>query len=104
MKLIRDKIPEIAMAKGETMLTHVASDAEYSALLKEKLFEEVIEFMDSESPEELADILEIIRALAEHKSISMHQLYALRDKKRAERGGFGGRTVWDFYLEKQTKL
>lgn len=101
MKLIRDKIPLIAAAKGETMQTHTASDVEYIALLKEKLFEEVIEYMDSESPEELADILEVVRALASHKMISMHKLYLIRDKKRALRGGFTGRTVWDFHLEKK---
>ena len=101
MKLIRDKIPLIALAKGETMQTHTARDAEYLALLKEKLFEEVIEFMDSESPEELADILEVVRAIAGHKMIPMHKLYSIRDKKRAKRGGFSGRTVWDFHLEKK---
>ena len=103
MKLIRDKIPQIAQAKGETMQTHVARDAEYIALLREKLFEEVIEFMDSDSPEELADILEVVRAIASHKMIPMHKLYSIRDKKRAARGGFTGRTVWDCHLEQKNK-
>ena len=85
------------------MQTHTASDVEYIALLKEKLFEEVIEYMDSESPEELADILEVVRALASHQMIPMHKLYVIRDKKRAQRGGFSGRTVWDYHLEQKSK-
>jgi predicted house-cleaning noncanonical NTP pyrophosphatase (MazG superfamily) len=94
MKLIRDKIPLIAKAKGEEMICHVANPAEYRHHLQEKLLEEVHEFLESGDPEELADILEVVRAVAQERGMNMSELYRLRDKKRKERGGFEGRIIW----------
>lgn len=50
-KLIRDKIPEIIAAKGGQAVTHVATDEEYQAKLREKLTEEVQEYMKDLNPE-----------------------------------------------------
>lgn len=56
-KLIRDKIPEIIAAQGEQAITHVATPEEYAMKLKEKLGEEVAEYLKDGNAEELADIL-----------------------------------------------
>ncbi len=82
-KLVRDNIPQIIKAKGGQVKMHVATKAEYWQKLKEKLREEVEEFITSESPEELADILEVIDAIYTFKKID----------KRRERGGFAKRII-----------
>ena len=78
MKLIRDKIPIIALAKGETMSVRIASDNEYEILLRRKLMEELSEYLESEEPEELADIFEVLRAIANSRGISHQRLYGRR--------------------------
>lgn len=70
MKLIRDKIPEIARAKGEEMDVRIAGEDEYDTLLRLKLYEEVVQYLDSRAPEELADIIEVVFALGTRISCS----------------------------------
>lgn len=93
-KLVRDKIPEIIEAGGATPLTRVLETEEYLACLEAKLDEEVQEFHESKSAEELADILEVVYALAEARSCSRTQLQELFDAKHAARGGFAKRIYW----------
>ena len=63
------------------------------AALKAKLSEELQEFLESEEPEELADLMEVVYAIAEARGISVEQLESLRLKKREQRGGFGKRIL-----------
>ena len=66
-KLVRDKIPEIIKNNGENPIVRVLDDNEYKVELEKKLFEEyneVIESNYSDRVEELADMLEVIDALA----------------------------------------
>ena len=94
-KLVRDKIPEIIRAKGEVPSTRVADSAEYRELLLAKLSEEVQEFLASDGdPEELADVLEVVMALADGLGIGQKELERLRAEKAAERGGFSQGIVW----------
>lgn len=94
-KLVRDKIPQIIRAKGEEPIIYTANAKEYGTRLREKLLEETAEFIASENdPEELADILEVLYALAEHTGIDRQQLEKLRAAKAAQRGGFSDRIVW----------
>ena len=62
-KLVRDKIPEIMLSKGETPITKILDNVEYIAFLEKKLDEEVAEYHNSQDIEELADILEVVYAL-----------------------------------------
>ena len=59
-KLVRDKIPEIIMAKGNSAVTRLLSDEEFSESLKRKLCEEVNEYLADGTVDELADIYERI--------------------------------------------
>lgn len=65
-KLVRDRIPEIIEQSGKKAVTRIAGDGEYRQYLREKLQEEVGEFMENGNPEELADILEVVFALGVH--------------------------------------
>lgn len=87
-KLARDKIPEILQNKGIQFTTYVAGDEEYFKKLLEKLKEEMEEFIDNPNEEELADILEVIYAIAGFKNISRKRLEITREKKAKERGAF----------------
>ncbi len=93
-KLVRDRIPQVIRANGEEPVVRVASEAEYRGLLRAKLREEVEEFLASEEPEELADILEVIAALAEDVGVGWNELQKLREQKAATRGRFADRIVW----------
>lgn len=87
-KLVRDKIPEYIKSKGGVPVIRLASDEEYWDKLKEKLHEEVKEFSESESIEEIADIHEVLNAICIHKKFNMEELQLVRNKKVEERGAF----------------
>lgn len=91
-KLVRDKIPQTIEQSGKKCRTRVLSDEEYLAELRRKFQEEFEEYKaagnSGESVEELADLLEILYALAEVHGSSKEQLEEIRARKAAERGGF----------------
>ena len=87
-KLVRDKIPEIIRAQGEEPIVRVMDDTEYIAALEAKLTEECSEYLESKEPEELADILEVIYALAKARGCTAEELTEIYRRKHAERGGF----------------
>ena len=91
-KLVRDKIPEIIKTTGRSCRTRMLDSEEHLQALRVKLLEEVGEFLDTErtaeSVEELADILEIVFALAQKFGADEDELLEIREAKRDERGGF----------------
>ena len=93
-KLVRDKIPDIIRSQGLEPVTRPAADGEFRRLLCAKLSEEVEEFLDSHDPDELADVLEVLLALAEDLGVGREGLEARREQKAAERGAFTARLVW----------
>jgi predicted house-cleaning noncanonical NTP pyrophosphatase (MazG superfamily) len=94
-KLVRDKVPQIIRQRGGEPVVRVADVAEYRGLLREKLVEEVEEFLASDDdPEELADVLEVLVALAADLGFDHDYLEKLRAAKALERGGFADRIVW----------
>lgn len=87
-KLVRDRIPEIIEADGKHCSVETLSDEEYLLLLERKLEEELAEYQDSKSLEELADLLEVIQAVVKARGWTMVELERVRAEKAAERGGF----------------
>ena len=94
-KLVRDRIPEIIRANGEEPTTRILNNNEYLQELVKKLDEEVAEFKADLSLEELADIQEVVLALADAIA-SRAKLEKLRLRKAEERGAFKDK----IYLER----
>lgn len=90
-KLVRDRIPEIMREKGEVPHLEVLDDAAYPCELLKKLDEEVAEYKESGEAEELADILEVLLALAKAQGVSAEELQCICTEKRKVRGGFAKR-------------
>ncbi|GAA1549154.1 nucleoside triphosphate pyrophosphohydrolase [Kribbella lupini] len=99
-KLVRDRMPEIIRAKGEVPIVYQAEPDEYRRRLRDKLVEEVGEFLDEgegereAALEELADVLEVVHALAVELGSSAEELERIRSAKVAERGAFAERVIW----------
>jgi|TARA_R110000824_G_scaffold47905_2_gene135804 predicted house-cleaning noncanonical NTP pyrophosphatase (MazG superfamily) len=89
-KLVRDKIPEIIESQGKQCKVYVAVNEDYQQRLKDKLQEEVKEFLEDPCVEELADIEEILLSIAE---INKWDLTGARIAKNITRGGFWRRYV-----------
>ena len=91
-KLVRDKIPEIIESNGEKPIFRILSDEEYKVELENKSLEEYNEVLkandSNERVEELADMLEIIIALAKIEDKSLDDIIAIANMKREKRGGF----------------
>lgn len=90
-KLVRDRF-EIRGGKAP-VLRKAENREEYRAKLREKLIEEAEEFKKDESPEEMADMLEVIDALIGEYNFDLKKLMELKRKKRATHGGFGKRLI-----------
>ncbi len=87
-KLIRDRIPEIMDQEGKKYEIRVLKDDEYLNELNKKLQEELKEYYESGEVEELADIAEILYAIAKYKCVSQEEFDSIRMNKAEKRGGF----------------
>lgn len=87
-KLVRDRIPESIEASGKTCVTEVLSDEEYLKMIDAKLDEELAEYHKDQNIEELADLLEVIRAAAVALGYTIDELEKVRAEKAEKRGGF----------------
>ena len=75
-KLVRDGIPEIVRKQGNRCATSTLSDAEYLVAVYRKM------------QEELADLLEAVRAAAVARGYTVEELERARAEKEARRGSF----------------
>lgn len=94
LKLVRDKIPQIIIEAGKTPITRVLTDEEYLVELDKKLSEEIAEYQEAKSLEEMADIIEVLFAICEARGHSVDELIALKESKRQARGGFVEKIFW----------
>lgn len=99
-KLVRDLIPNIIEADGKTCVTEILDQASYLQMLDEKLTEELTEYQESKSLEELADLLEVLQAILKARGWSWEQLEQVRVEKAAKRGGFEQRILLKEVIEK----
>ena len=98
-KLVRDKIPEIIKNSGNKVNCRTLSKDECKQALKDKLLEEVNEFLSAETNreriEELADIQEVITAIKKAFSLKNTDINAIRYRKQVAKGSFNKR----YFLE-----
>ncbi|MBE6151730.1 MAG: phosphoribosyl-ATP pyrophosphohydrolase [Firmicutes bacterium] len=97
-KLVRDRIPEIIKNNGEEPITTILSDSEYKIELEKKLFEEYNEVINASGKnriEELADMLEVISALAALEGENLDNVIEVAKQKVLKRGAFNDK----IYLE-----
>ena len=87
-KLVRDNIPAMIEEQGETPLIRTLDDEEYIRRLDEKLREETEEYMEDGSMEEMADILEVMRAIILARGHSWEEVEEMRKAKAAKNGAF----------------
>ncbi|WP_399094069.1 hypothetical protein ACGH2B_24900 [Streptomyces sp. BBFR2] len=96
-KLVRDKIPRIIGESGADPHWYVAGSQAYRRRLRDKLEEEVREVLaadDFSAPGELADVMEVVRALAADLGVDPVALEKICEGKASARGGSTGRIVW----------
>ena len=99
-KLVRDNIPDIMSGNGEVAVTRILNDSEYKQELEKKLKEEYDEVLSSSGKdriEELADMLEVIKALASIENSSLDEVIKVSNEKVLKRGAFNKR----IFLEKK---
>ncbi|MED5018477.1 nucleoside triphosphate pyrophosphohydrolase [Paenibacillus chibensis] len=96
-KLVRDLIPDIIGAQGKQYTIQTLDQEDYIAELRKKLQEEHHEYIaavqDREAVEELADMLEVIYALASIHGATEQDLNRVRDEKAQLRGKFQERIL-----------
>ena len=92
-KLVRDRIPEIIENSGKTCVCETLPDEQYIEMLNKKLQEEVTEYLESGTVEELADIGEVMHAILDYKGIPLEEFQRVRLEKLRERGGFKKKTL-----------
>lgn len=98
-KLVRDNIPNIIKSNGEIPITRILDNDEYKKELENKLYEEYQEVLSSSGDdriEELADMLEIIKALANLENKTLNDVILVTEQKNKKRGAFDEK----IYLEK----
>ena len=98
-KLVRDKIPEIIESQGKRCKVYVAVNDDYQQRLKDKLQEEVQEFLEDPCVEELADIEEVLLSIAE---VNRWDISGARIAKNFTRGGFWRRFVLQEVIEDES--
>ena len=87
-KLVRDNIPDIIENNGQSAKTVILDNEKYTAALEKKLKEETREYLHSKELMELADILEVVEALAKNQSSSFDEVLELKKQKQEKNGAF----------------
>lgn len=93
IKLVRNLIPEVILKSGRTPVIHIAESNEYKQLLRNKLLEEVEEFLQGESIQEIADILEVLETICIINNYKLRDILKIKKQKKESNGGFSNKIV-----------
>lgn len=97
-KLVRDKIPKIIEKNGQMCEIEILSDERYLEILELKLTEECTEYQIDNDIEELADILEVVYAIANARGVTEGEL----DRIRLAKANKNGRYKEKIYIKEVT--
>ncbi len=86
-KLVRDGVARRLSGSGNVVLKRIERE-QLRELLRVKIVEEALEFAESGSVEELADLFEAVTEWLRLAGMSLRELEALAEAKRREEGGF----------------
>ena len=100
-KLVRDKIPEIIEQERKTHVCSTLSEQDYIAMLDQKLNEELAEYQESKSMEELADLLEVMIAVSAARGSSIEEVERIRIQKKDKRGGLEKKILLETVTEQE---
>jgi predicted house-cleaning noncanonical NTP pyrophosphatase (MazG superfamily) len=96
-KLVRDKIPDRIAARRESGATLKLPDEVVKGFLIGKLIEEAMEVRHAETADdkagELADLYEVVRALAHAEKVPLEYIIERANEKKRKTGGFDGGIV-----------
>ena len=91
-KLVRDRMPEIMRSQGEEPVVRVLTEDEFKQKIRLKLLADAGEARVAKTREELvkelADVLEIVDAIADVESVPLDEIQLVKTQRRTERGGF----------------
>jgi predicted house-cleaning noncanonical NTP pyrophosphatase (MazG superfamily) len=99
VKLVRDRIPELAATTGHPngSFHQAATEAEFALCLRAKLLEEAQEAATAAPAglvEELGDVLQVLYALAEQAGHAAAEIECARARKARTHGTYTRRLLW----------
>jgi predicted house-cleaning noncanonical NTP pyrophosphatase (MazG superfamily) len=97
VKLVRDRIPELAAANGHPGTFQQATEAEFAGWLRIKLLEEAQEAATATPAtlaEELGDVLQVLYALAGTAGLTAAEIEYARARKARTHGAYTRRVLW----------
>ncbi|MBQ4383786.1 MAG: nucleoside triphosphate pyrophosphohydrolase [Firmicutes bacterium] len=94
--LVRDRIPEILRKEGYYPMTRVLNDEEYLFQLHHALSKAIRIYLHQGSLSDLADVTEIINAIAQMRGVSVEEVLKIREYRAMTYGAYENR----YYLEK----
>ena len=98
-KLVRDNVPDIIREQGGTPVIRTLGDEEYVQCLENKLREEVGEFLEERTLDELGDIIEVLEELAHLQGWTDWEIRHARSEKAQRNGIFRERIFLEKVLE-----
>ncbi len=105
-KLVRDNIPDIIKNNNEVPFTKVLGDDEYKMELDKKLLEECNEVLSSSGDDrlhELADVIEVVSALAKIEGKNLNNVITIANEKSNKRGAFDKKIFLEKVISKDSE-
>lgn len=104
-KLVRDKIPEnIDSELGRKSKYRILNDKEYLTELNKKVLEEANEFIEENSIEELADLMEVINSIMKLKGYKMEEVHKVMKAKTDKKGAFNDKIYLEYVDEQKRNV